>query len=221
MQAGTPRTWIQISPAAVTADPTTGTIPVGYWVWNVTTGHLKRHAGGYFQKRLRRSVSTFGGSAERRGISPVKSNMKTTSVITLVLAAWLSSCAHSPTATPDLSTPEATVIGFTKAAAQGNADLAQRHFLPGGTDYLDIRETLQAQPGTPMYPARRMLEAVDVSQPITVTQQTGNEQGLKVVWRVTFGKAFEEKGRRVEAGSQYEFDATLKRTAKGWLIDNF
>ncbi|MBE7504618.1 MAG: hypothetical protein HS113_30860 [Verrucomicrobiales bacterium] len=147
--------------------------------------------------------------------------MKATSVITLVLAGWLSSCAHSPTATPDLRTPAATVIGFTKAAAQGNADLAQRHFLPGGVDYLDIRETLQAQPGTPMYPARRMLEAVDVSQPITVTQQTGDEQGLKVVWRVTFGKAFEEKGRRVEAGSQYEFDATLKRTAKGWLIDNF
>ena len=45
--AGTPGTWIQIRPAAVTADPSSGTIPVGYWSWNVTTGHLKRHAGGY------------------------------------------------------------------------------------------------------------------------------------------------------------------------------
>jgi len=32
---------------AVTADPSSGTIPVGYWVWNTTSGHLKRHAGGY------------------------------------------------------------------------------------------------------------------------------------------------------------------------------
>lgn len=45
--AGTPGTWIQIRSAAVTADPSSGTIPVGYWIWNTTTGHLKRHAGGY------------------------------------------------------------------------------------------------------------------------------------------------------------------------------
>jgi len=45
--AGTPGTWIQIRPAAVTADPATGTIPTGYLILNVTTGHIKRHAGGY------------------------------------------------------------------------------------------------------------------------------------------------------------------------------
>ncbi len=45
--AGTPGTWIQIRPAAVTADPSTGTIPTGYLILNVTTGHIKRHAGGY------------------------------------------------------------------------------------------------------------------------------------------------------------------------------
>jgi len=45
--AGSPGTWIQIRPAAVTADPTTGTIPVGYLILNVTTGHIKRHTGGY------------------------------------------------------------------------------------------------------------------------------------------------------------------------------
>ncbi|MBK9137389.1 MAG: hypothetical protein IPM17_01255 [Verrucomicrobia bacterium] len=45
--AGTPGTWIQIRPAAVTADPSSRAIPVGYWSWNVTSGHLKRHAGGY------------------------------------------------------------------------------------------------------------------------------------------------------------------------------
>lgn len=44
---GTPGTWKQGRPAAVTTDPSPGTIPAGYWVWNVTSGHLKRHAGGY------------------------------------------------------------------------------------------------------------------------------------------------------------------------------
>ena len=45
--AGTPGTWMQIRPAPVTSDPTSGTIPTGYLIWNVTTGHIKRHAGGY------------------------------------------------------------------------------------------------------------------------------------------------------------------------------
>ena len=45
--AGTPGTWLQIRPAAVTADPSSGTIPTGYLILNVTTGHLKQHAGGY------------------------------------------------------------------------------------------------------------------------------------------------------------------------------
>ncbi|MBE7502183.1 MAG: hypothetical protein HS113_18165 [Verrucomicrobiales bacterium] len=45
--AGTPGTWLQIRPAAVTAAPSSGTVPTGYWIWNVTTGHINRHAGGY------------------------------------------------------------------------------------------------------------------------------------------------------------------------------
>ena len=44
---GTPGTWIQIRPAAVAADPASGTIPTGYLILNVTMGHIKRHAGGY------------------------------------------------------------------------------------------------------------------------------------------------------------------------------
>ena len=44
---GTPGTWLQIRPAAVTADPASGTIPTGYLVWNVTDGAVKRHAGAY------------------------------------------------------------------------------------------------------------------------------------------------------------------------------
>ena len=45
--AGTPGTWLQIRPAAVTADPGSGAIPVRYSVWNVPDGAVKRHAGSY------------------------------------------------------------------------------------------------------------------------------------------------------------------------------
>ncbi len=45
--AGTPGTWIQIRPAAVTADPTSGTIPTGYLILNATTGRITRHVDGY------------------------------------------------------------------------------------------------------------------------------------------------------------------------------
>lgn len=45
--AGTPGTWMQIKPAAVTAAPSSGTIPTGYFILNVTEGAMKRHAGSY------------------------------------------------------------------------------------------------------------------------------------------------------------------------------
>ena len=44
---GAPGTPIQIRPAAVTAESSSGTIPTGYLILNVATGHIKRHAGGY------------------------------------------------------------------------------------------------------------------------------------------------------------------------------
>jgi hypothetical protein len=31
----------------VAADPSSGTIPTGYLILNVTTGHIKRHTGAY------------------------------------------------------------------------------------------------------------------------------------------------------------------------------
>jgi hypothetical protein len=56
--AGTPGTWKQILPAGVTADPSSGTIPTGYLVLNVTQGTLKRHAGGYVWETI---VGATGG----------------------------------------------------------------------------------------------------------------------------------------------------------------
>lgn len=44
---GKPRTRKQIIPAPVTADPSSGTIPAGYLIWNVTDGAVKRHGGSY------------------------------------------------------------------------------------------------------------------------------------------------------------------------------
>lgn len=45
--AGSPGTWLQIRPAAVASDPSTGTIPTGYLLWHVSDGAVKRHAGSY------------------------------------------------------------------------------------------------------------------------------------------------------------------------------
>ncbi|MCC7376781.1 MAG: hypothetical protein IT581_19130 [Verrucomicrobiales bacterium] len=42
---GTPGTWRQTAPAAVSADPASGTFPAGYLILNTTDGGLKRHAG--------------------------------------------------------------------------------------------------------------------------------------------------------------------------------
>jgi hypothetical protein len=66
--AGTPGTWMQIVPAAVTADPATGTIPTGYLILNVTTGGLKRHAGGYVWETV---VGATGGKIGFWGATPV------------------------------------------------------------------------------------------------------------------------------------------------------
>jgi hypothetical protein len=67
--AGTPGTWKQVLPAAVTADPASETIPTGYLILNVTEGTLKRHAGAYdWQTQI-------GGAAGKKvgfyGVTPV------------------------------------------------------------------------------------------------------------------------------------------------------
>jgi hypothetical protein len=66
--AGTPGTWRQILPAAVTADPATGAIPTGYLVLNVAQGTLKRHAGGFSWEAI---VGATGGKIGFYGVTPV------------------------------------------------------------------------------------------------------------------------------------------------------
>jgi hypothetical protein len=66
--AGTPGTWRQILPAAVTADLSSGTIPTGYLILNVTQGTLKRHAGSYDWQT---PIGATGGKIGFYGATPV------------------------------------------------------------------------------------------------------------------------------------------------------
>lgn len=63
-----PGTWKQILPAAVTADPASGTIPTGYLILNVTEGTLKRHAGSYDWQTV---VGATAGKIGFYGVTPV------------------------------------------------------------------------------------------------------------------------------------------------------
>jgi hypothetical protein len=51
---------MQIRPAAVMGDPSSGTIPTGYRLWNVAAGAVKRHAGSYSWE------TTVGGNASAK-----------------------------------------------------------------------------------------------------------------------------------------------------------
>jgi hypothetical protein len=116
------------------------------------------------------------------------------------------------------------VITFTRAAARGDVDLAQRCFLPGGVDYDDIRETLTATPSSPRYGGKIMIDSLDPDAPMPIVSKRETEYGLRVVWRVRFERDFrtEEGGGHIfKAGSTYDFDATLKKSGEEWLIDNF
>ncbi|HXJ71803.1 MAG TPA: hypothetical protein VNM37_03080, partial [Candidatus Dormibacteraeota bacterium] len=66
--AGTPGTWKQLFRAAVTVDPSSGTIPTGYLILNVTQGTLKRHAGGYSWETI---IGVTGGKIGFFGATPV------------------------------------------------------------------------------------------------------------------------------------------------------
>ena len=65
---GTPGTWRQVLPAAVTTDPSSGTIPTGYLILNVTQGTLKRHAGEYSWETV---IGETGGKIGFYGVTPV------------------------------------------------------------------------------------------------------------------------------------------------------
>ena len=132
-----------------------------------------------------------------------------------------------PFLTLDLSTPEATVRSFTKAAASGNVGLAQACFLPGGIDYEDVREVLGADPSqADEHQFSMVMRAIDPDGPITVvSRKWASEQAdeVSLTWRVTFKSevSFTEGGKKVtfKPGDTFNFDASLKKVGDRWLID--
>jgi hypothetical protein len=63
--AGAPGTWRQVLPAAVTVDPSSGTIPTGYLILNVTeNGSEKWHAGSYLWIRAHGHAHAVVGRAD-------------------------------------------------------------------------------------------------------------------------------------------------------------
>lgn len=133
-----------------------------------------------------------------------------------------------PFPTLDLSTPEATVRSFTKAAAAGNVGLAQACFLPGGVDYEDVREVLGADPSqADEHQFSMVMRAIDPDGPITVISRKGtSEDEVSITWRVTFKSEVSstEGGKKVtfkQPGDTLDLDASLKKVGDRWLIDNF
>lgn len=161
------------------------------------------------EKKIMEQIFTFNSKGEYVSVEDVPSQVVRRSP------------GSFPDEKPDLTSPESVVTGFAHAAALGNAKLARAYFLPDGKDYDDIWRSLTSEPGQTEYAFRIMLQAVDPNAPMIIRAMEGSEDQLKVVWQVTFAKDFEIQGKAIQKGSTRDFDATLKKTDKGWLIDNF
>ena len=111
----------------------------------------------------------------------------------------------------DLSTPEATVRSFTKAIVSGNAESVMACFLPGGADFQDMQEILNADPDDPEQRSEQEMKLwlqsldPDVEMPIVETKEDGG--AMQVTWQVTFKKDVTALGQTFRAGDT-------------WLIDN-
>lgn len=121
----------------------------------------------------------------------------------------------------DLSSPEATVRAFTKAAASGDIESALACVAIDGHDYGDIKEVL-TRPGDPVKnPLKDLLEATDIDSPITVKKDVkGNRCEIK--WTVILDRAVTiNKGGKpftFKAGDTFAWDGNLKKVGDRWLI---
>lgn len=126
----------------------------------------------------------------------------------------------------DLSTPEATVRSFTKAIASGNAESVMACFLPGGTDFGDMQEILNADPADPKqrseYEMKLWLQSLDPDAEMPIIETTEEGDAMGVTWQVTFKKDVTVRaggGQTFRAGDTYNLDARLRRSGDSWLID--
>ena len=132
------------------------------------------------------------------------------------------SISNSSNTNIKISTPQETILGFMQAAASGDTATAMLYMLPGGTDYDDMKNILNAKPSSGgEYQFKQMLESVDMNIPIkvAVTEITDQKDKVSVSWVVTFKKPVELDKASFRAGSTFTLDGTLKKTDRGWLID--
>ncbi len=125
----------------------------------------------------------------------------------------------------DLSTPETAVRSFTKAIASGDAASVMACFLPGGTDFEDMQEILNADPDDPEqrgeYEMKLWLQSLDPDAEMPIIETTEDRGAMKMTWQVTFIKDVTAHGQTFRAGDTFNLDATLRRSGDSWLIDNF
>jgi RNA polymerase sigma factor (sigma-70 family) len=124
---------------------------------------------------------------------------------------------------PDLSSPQATARSFTKAIIRGDRDAVMACMLPGGTDFEDVQELLNAPPDDPdrrsEYQMKLWFQALDPDAEMPIVSSEETERGTSVLWRVTFKHDFTVEGHTFRAGETYDLDATLRQSGDSWLID--
>jgi hypothetical protein len=125
----------------------------------------------------------------------------------------------------DLSTPEAAVHSFTRAIVSGDAAAVMACFVPGGTDFEDMQEILNADRDDPKqrgeYEMKLWLQSLDPDAEMPIVETVEGEGGLGVTWQVTFKKDVTMSGQTFRAGDTFNLDATLRKSGDSWLIDNF
>jgi RNA polymerase sigma factor (sigma-70 family) len=138
---------------------------------------------------------------------------------------WWSKTGKEEKPRLDLSTPEAAVRSFTKAIVSGDVEPIMACFLPGGTDFADMQEILNASPDDPKqrgeYEMKLWLQSLDPDAEMPIIETIEDEGAMKVTWQVTFKKDVTAHGQTFRAGDTYNLDATLRRSGDSWLIDNF
>ena len=117
----------------------------------------------------REFIKSIKGRAKAK-VEPVQTGAETKSVSIVDI---------SEASTDDRSSPEATVISWTKAAATGNVKDALACMLPGGTEYDGVCTVLNAEPSSGKYPVKKMLQSIDIENPIILVRQlTGDKASI-------------------------------------------
>ncbi|MHC4587214.1 MAG: hypothetical protein ACYS3N_21995, partial [Planctomycetota bacterium] len=150
-------------------------------------------------------------SREEAKTEPVKEKSETPSIIAIEITEHKS---------VDRSTPEATVRSWTKAIATGNIKDALACMLPGGVDYGDVKEILNAKPSSRKFFIKKIWQSIDTEKPIRILGKQLIEDRASIGWEFYIKEDFTIEGRTVKRGKSFEYDAGLKKHGDYWLIDN-